>query len=85
MYCSINKCPLVLYSVSLLAMQLPAEGQEAEYECLSACGSSSSILRVEETVGGCCGGSSPAGAFNIPGAGNAIECQECEDYRSKLL
>lgn len=57
---------------------------QPEVECLTSCGSRGAILRLEETVGGCCTGASAAGAFNIPGAGLAIDCAPCSDYQSQL-
>ena len=61
-----------------------AAGQENEVECLTECGTSSSILSVVRNVVDCCftrGG----GAFNFPGAGRAVDCASCEDFRSKSL
>ena len=58
--------------------------QEDEVECLTACGSNGSILGVVNSVAECCVNMT-GGAFNIPGAGQGIDCASCSDYQSQLL
>jgi hypothetical protein len=58
-----------------------AVSQENEVECLTACGSDGSILGVVNSVTECCVNMA-GGAFNIPGAGLAIDCALCSDYQN---